>query len=353
MEYSATADIVPGKDLWIVRDITERKQAERALKASQAQLGAAMDMADLANWEFDIATRIFTFNDRFYALYGTTAELEGGYQMPAEVYAERFVPPDQRHLVADEVNKAIASDPSAVPRPTWSTESCAVTVRCGTIAVRLILIKDEQGRTVKTHGANQDLTERKRVEDALERSRQRMRLHMEHTPLAVIEFDIEGRMEEWNPAAETVFGLLPRGGCRSTLDSTRSRSSPAYRSTRFGSLSWLKRAVGVRVIRTSPKMVARSSASGTNTPLVGADGTSIGVASLIMDVTEHRRAQQGLRESEERFRAVSEQGSVGIAVLETDQRFVRVNPSFASFLGYEAGELVRPAGGRGHRPRRP
>ena len=152
--------------LSIARDITERKQAEETLKTSQTQLAGAMDLAHLANWEFDVATGIFTFDDRFYALYGTTAELEGGNRMSAEDYAKNFVHPDDQHLVADEVNKAIeATDPGYM-----SLVEHRIIRRDGeirNIVVRFGITKDEHGRTIRTHGANQDITERKRAEEAL------------------------------------------------------------------------------------------------------------------------------------------------------------------------------------------
>ena len=128
-----------------------------------------MDLAHLANWEFDVATGVFTFNDRFYALYGTTAEIEGGNQMKAEDYARKFVHPDDRSMVAVEINKAIqATDPGYVSQ----TEDRIVR-RNGEvrhIIVRYGIIKDKNGRTIKTHGANQDITERKQAENALELS---------------------------------------------------------------------------------------------------------------------------------------------------------------------------------------
>ena len=62
-------------------DITERQEAENALKLSQIQLENAMDLAKLANWELDISNKTFTFNDRFYSILGTTAEKEGSYQI--------------------------------------------------------------------------------------------------------------------------------------------------------------------------------------------------------------------------------------------------------------------------------
>ena len=89
VEIDAVGVMLEGRNLLYAssRDITARKQAEAALKETQERLVKTMDQAHLAYWKMDRATESFTFNDRFYALYGTTAEREGGYRMPAEVYA--------------------------------------------------------------------------------------------------------------------------------------------------------------------------------------------------------------------------------------------------------------------------
>jgi PAS domain S-box-containing protein len=156
-----------------IRNITERKQTEKLLLANQMQLATAMDLAQLANWEFDIATGIFTFNDRFYAMYGTTAEREGGYQMPAEVYAREFVHPDDAGMVVEEVKKAIeTSDPLFMSQVEHRIIRRDGAIRY--IIVRHAVTKDAAGRTIKTHGANQDITERKVAENALALEKQRM-----------------------------------------------------------------------------------------------------------------------------------------------------------------------------------
>ncbi|MFA4877071.1 MAG: PAS domain S-box protein [Methanoregula sp.] len=150
----------------IIRDITEKKRTERELRESESRLATAMDIAALADWEFDVQTGIFTFNDRFYALYATTAEREGGYQMPAEVYAREFVHPDEMNMVTDEANRAITTtDPNY-----QSQLEHRIIRRDGEIryiVVRIRITKDASGRTVKTHGANQDITERKIAEKHL------------------------------------------------------------------------------------------------------------------------------------------------------------------------------------------
>jgi len=172
------ADPATGKPQYMANislDITDRKKAEEAMRASQILLTEALDLAHMAHWELDVPTGIFTFNDRFYALCGTTAEREGGYQMLAEVYAREFVHPVDMQVVSDETNKAIAAtDPDFTRQIEHRIIRRDGEVRH--IIVRFGITKDGKGRTVKTHGANQDITERKLAEDALQQANKQLNL---------------------------------------------------------------------------------------------------------------------------------------------------------------------------------
>ncbi|PKL70882.1 MAG: hypothetical protein CVV30_05960 [Methanomicrobiales archaeon HGW-Methanomicrobiales-1] len=212
------------------QDITERKNAEEMLKKSRIYLAEAMDLAHLVNWEFDVASGIFTFNDRFYALYGTTAEREGGYQMTVEAYAREFVHPDESDLVASEVQKAINS-----PDPNYTTKIEHRIIRrdgeIRNIIVQFAITKDEQGRTIKTHGANQDITERKTAEnelkllyreleervkdrtselqktnEALKESSERVQLLLNSTAEAIYGVDMQGLCTLCNTAFLRILG---------------------------------------------------------------------------------------------------------------------------------------------------
>jgi len=146
------------------QNITERKQAEEALRTREAQLSNALSMAHAGHWEYDVEADLFTFNDNFYRIFGTTAEEVGGYTMSAAEYAERFCHPDDRHRVAAETQAAIET---ADPDYSRQLEHRILDARgqVGHMAVRFSIVKDPQGRTIKTYGVNQDITEQKHAEE--------------------------------------------------------------------------------------------------------------------------------------------------------------------------------------------
>jgi len=156
--------------LGISRDITERKREEEELKRIQLRLRIAMDLVKLVQWEYDVETDLFTFDDQFYALYGTTAEREGGTLMSSQDYSRKFIPAEEAPLVAKEISKALAT---ADPNFTSQVEHRIIRADGteGFIAIRFAIIKDEAGRTIKIYGANQDITERKKAEIALKESK--------------------------------------------------------------------------------------------------------------------------------------------------------------------------------------
>ena len=143
----------------ILTDVTDRVQMEEVLRESEANLLRAMKIARLGPWEYDVASDRFRFNDQFYALYHTTAAREGGYWMSSDDYARKFLYPEDRGMVGRETQKAL--EPATGSDYSVRTEHRIICAdgREKHIAVHICLEKDEQGRTVKTFGVNQDITD--------------------------------------------------------------------------------------------------------------------------------------------------------------------------------------------------
>ena len=155
-----------------IRDITERKQAEDLLQQSEANLASALRVAQMGYWEFDVPTQIFTFNDQYYSLLGTTAEKAGGYQMSAQKFATEYVPPEDAGIVQASIIGAIeATDPN------FQTQIETRNLRADGTSISTIvwfrIRKDSQGQTVKLYGVSQDITERKRLEREIQEAFER------------------------------------------------------------------------------------------------------------------------------------------------------------------------------------
>jgi diguanylate cyclase (GGDEF)-like protein/PAS domain S-box-containing protein len=78
----------------------------------------------------------------------------------------------------------------------------------------------------------------------------------------------------------------------------------------------------------------------TKIPLRDARGHVVGVIGINRDISDRKRAELALRESEETFRAIFEQAAVGITVVSPELRYLRVNDKFCEMLGYTRGELL-------------
>ena len=198
---------IPGtkKSIASLLDITERKRTEEELKKAQSRLRVAMDLAKLVQWEYDAKTDLFTFDDQFYTLYRTTAEREGGPLMSSQDYARKFLPAKEAPLVANEISKSLSTTD-----PNYTNYIEHRIIRGdgteGFMAVRYGVVKDDKGNTVKTFGANQDITERKLIEKALQESKDYLDKIINSIGDPLFVKDRQHRITLVNDAACRLFG---------------------------------------------------------------------------------------------------------------------------------------------------
>jgi len=161
------------QDATLIRSIADQVaiaiQNVRQYEATQhttEQLSEALEIARLANWEYDVEKDRFHFNDHFYSIFHTTAEQVGGYEISSAQYAQHLVHPDDVPMVGGAIEKALASKDRH-----YSTQLehriLYADGGIGHISVVVHIDRDEQGRIIRYYGANQDITERKQAEEAL------------------------------------------------------------------------------------------------------------------------------------------------------------------------------------------
>ncbi len=334
------------------RDVTERKQAEEALREREAQLKMAMDVARLVHWEYDVKTGMFSFDEQFYALYGTTSRDEGGPLMSARAYAGRFIPPEQSHIVVEAIAKALATtDPGFTGQVEHHIKRADGEERY--IEVHYAAVRDQSGSIVKIRGANQDITDRKLAEDVVKESKERLSQILDFLPDPTFAIDLEGKVITWNRAYEEMTGIkaeeilgkgdyeysLPFYGYRRPvlIDAVIRQDNEILEK-----YSFLQRHGDILLAETEVCLRGGEDRvlSCKARPLYDSTGKIIGAIESVRDVTEIKKTQEMLRDSEQRYRSVVENMQDVFYLTDKDGLITMISPSVSKILGLSCEEIM-------------
>ena len=182
-------------------------QNER-LRLNEAQLSNALQIARAGGWEYDVINDRFTFDDNFYRIFHTTAEAVGGYTMNSAEYARRFVHPDDVPIVGEKVQAAIETNDRDYCNE-FEHRMLYADGSTGYVAVRFFIAKDEQGRTIKSYGVNQDITERKRAELALTDSKFKLDAALTNMTQGLCMFGADEKVVISNRRLAEIYNMPP------------------------------------------------------------------------------------------------------------------------------------------------
>ncbi|MCS7085247.1 MAG: PAS domain S-box protein, partial [Bacteroidia bacterium] len=137
-----------------------------------------------------------------------------------------------------------------------------------------------------------DITSVKETMEALHRSDQRLSLYVRRTPLPYIEWDLEGKITEWNAAAENVFGF----------SKTEALGKPVSSILNLESNQWPMRETPTEPRHNGRTLAVKNKSGGTVygdfyvAALFDAEGRPIGTAAMVIDLSAERQARHELRQ---------------------------------------------------------
>ncbi|AVH73695.1 PAS domain-containing sensor histidine kinase [Nostoc sp. 'Lobaria pulmonaria (5183) cyanobiont'] len=329
---------------WLLGDISEqqaalrdRQQAEKNLHRMNAVLQAQHEASIDAILIIDENLTVTSFNQKFSQLW----------QIPAAILETR----DDRQLLGWVLDKLVNPDEFLAKveylyqHPEESSHD-EIFLKSGKIFERYSApVRKQQGACSDTSPLEnyygrvwyyRDITEYKQAEAQLRASQQRLALLIEQTPLAIIEWNTNFQVQTWNRAAERIFGYTTEemlGNHFEIVVPENARKHVneiliALLTQQGGSFS-----VNENVTKDGRTIVGEW----YNNPLVAADGQLLGVASMVLDITERKRAE----EEQQKFVALIENSSDFIGIASMEGQIVYVNPAGLKMVGLSSLEVAK------------
>lgn len=275
----------------VMRDATDSKQAEESLRRSEEQLRVAQEAAQLGIWDWDLASNLITRSEIHYKLFGQQPK------SAPESYAQwlSYLYPEDRTRVEFETQHALRTGVVDTQfRISWPDGQVRWMHARGKVYF-------DRGTPLRMVRIVQDITAEKAAEQALADSNARKTAILNASLDAVLVMDSEGGLQEFNPAAEQMFGYERKQAIGRRLADVI--VPPALREAHARGLARYLTSGETRVLGKRIEITAmRSDESEFPVELaivrVPVQGPPV-FAGYVRDITERKRAENALRRSNE------------------------------------------------------
>lgn len=280
------------------RDVTESKLQVAELNKNKALLDATGRMAKVGGWELDADSLTVTWTDETYRIH----ELPLG-EKPSLQDAIHFFHPEDRPKLEQSIQNAL--DRGAP----YDMELRFITAKGNHLWTRTICEPEVvDGKVVRLKGTFHDITDRKHAERMLKNSEERYRRLTENSPDIVYRMSLpDGKYEYISPAVTTVFGYPPETWYENPAF-IRDIIHPDWRS--YLEKQWellrngqVPKAYEYQIVHKNGDTRWMNQ---RNVPVKDNNGRLIAIEAIITDITEQKRADEVIRESEERYRLIAE-----------------------------------------------
>ncbi len=328
----------------------EHKRDEQALREGEERLRLAQHVAHVGTFEWNIRTGVNTWTPELEAMYGLPP---GGFPGREDAW-EQLVHPEDRPEVLRRVEEAMEKGGfEGEWRVVWPD---------GTVHWlhgRAFVFKDESGKPLKLIGVNIDITERKQMEAELRRSRDNLEqivqertkeLRESEASLARAQFvahigswswDINSGEIEWSDESYRLLGYKPGEVRPITFDFFISHVHPDDKESLYSAIRESIRSrkpfsIDFRIVRPDGIIVY---VHNDGEVLYEAKGTPVRMFGTIQDITERKRAEDALRDSQTHLSSIFRAAPTGIGVV-VDRVINEVNDKLCEMTGYSSEELL-------------
>ena len=309
-----------------IRDITDRKRAEELL----AHLAAVVQSSDDAIIGKSLDGTIVSWNPGAERLYGYKAEEVVGQPVV------QLVPPDR----TDEFARIMNGLRRGRRFERLDTVRLHKDGHRIDVSVTISPVRNSAGRVMGASVISRDITEDKRAEELASH----LAAIVEASDDAIVATSLDGTVVSWNSGAQRLFGYKAE-------EVVGRRMAMLVPPDRADELGWVMKGLrhGKHIehyeITRLHKDGHRIDLSVTVSPVRGRAGAVVGASVVARDITDRKRIEMALRQSEERFRVALKNAPVRVFHQDLDLRFTWINSNIFEWakqdcLGKTDAEIV-------------
>src|ERR671932_2709993 len=320
--------------VWVSqRDITESKQAEEALKQSELLYHTLIEQSPLSIQILSPDGRTLEVNRAWEELWGVTLEDIAGYNLleDQQLVTKGIMP---------YVQRGFAGEPTPIPPIMYDPNETipGLTSRQEPerwVSAFIYPVRDEAGNVREVILMHDDITEHKQAEEV----RARLAAIVESSDDAIIGKTLEAIITNWNRGAQKIYGY----SAEEVVGKPINILVPPERPDEIPKImERLRRGEVINHYETVrvTKDGRRLDISLTISPIRDSSGDIVGASTSARDITERKRAEEALKQSELLYHTVIEQATENIFLVDIEtRRIMESNPTFQRTLGYTEEEL--------------
>jgi PAS domain S-box-containing protein len=312
---------------FLCRNVTRRRHAQEALSEKEKELGEALRLAGVGNWLWDVKNDSFTWSEELYRIHGLDPK------QPPPSYK------DYAHLFTDESWARLSASMNRALE-TGSMQDLELELARTDGPRHWIrsfgeVVRDSHGLVTHLRGTAQDITNRKCAEAKLQESQSRLAAIVGSAMDAIVAVDAEQHILLFNASAEMMFGCPVGEAIGSSMERfipLRFRAEYKTHLLPLGETGTNTRAIGTRGVLWAMRYNGEEFPIEASISQVEDAGTTLFTV-IIRDVTERRRSEEAVAESEKRFRLIANTAPVLIWTASPDKLRNYFNNPWLEFTG--------------------
>ncbi|HOU49912.1 MAG TPA: PAS domain S-box protein [Smithella sp.] len=339
-DISASVIDLEGEEylLGIIKDITERKQAEETLKQSEQQYRLLADHMKDQVWLMDFDMNVSYVSPSVERVLGYTLDELKAIKLDKLLTPESFQAAND--FLSLEMPRALAAPDDYVLNRFLELEFICKDGLHLWGECMFSFIRDKNGKPVSLLGEARDITERKKMEDKLRFEEERFRALVEHSSDITVLVNLEGIITYINPAVEHILGYKPEERIGRRGFELIHPDDQQFVAESFITLISDPNNLPIRgILRLRQRDGRYCFIEAVGSALVR-DGIVEGVILNYRDITERKKAEEQLHLSEQRYRTILEDIQEGYFEVDLAGNFTFFNDTLLRVSGYSREELM-------------